>query len=75
MPKLEEILENALNLEVEERAALAERLLASLDHLSEQEAERLWAEEAVRRLHAYRSGDAKAIPSNEVLEKAEKLLR
>jgi putative addiction module component (TIGR02574 family) len=73
--KLEETLRNALSLGVEERAALAERLLASLDDLSEEEAERLWAEEAARRLEGYRAGRAKAIPASEVLGKAEKLLR
>ena len=53
-----------------DRAALAERLLASLDELSEEEAECLWAEEAQRRLEEYRTGRAKA----EVHAKAEKLL-
>ena len=75
MPKLEEILTNALSLKVEDRAALAERLLASLEELSEQEADRLWAEEAARRLEEYRAGRARAIPADEVLRKAEDLLR
>ena len=39
----------ALKLSPQARAELAEKLLRSLDDLSEQEIERLWAEEAVRR--------------------------
>ena len=75
MPDLAEVLRNALSLEVHDRAALAERLLASLEELSEEEAERLWAEEAQRRLEEYRAGRAKAVRAEEVHEKAGKLLR
>ncbi len=39
----------ALNLDPKSRARLAERLLASLDELSEQECAELWAAEALRR--------------------------
>ncbi len=75
MPDLAEVLRNALSLGIHDRAALAERLLASLDELTEEEAERLWAEEAQRRLEEYRAGRAKAVPAEEVHEKAERLLR
>ncbi len=56
MPDLAEVLRSVLSLNVDDRAALAERLLASLDELDEEEAERLWAEEARRRLQEYRGG-------------------
>ena len=75
MPDLEEVLTNALSLSVQDRASLAERLLASLDELSEDEAERLWTEEAERRLKEYRVGRAKAVPADEVAQKAQSLLR
>ncbi len=75
MVDLDEVLKSALSLTVEERATLAERLLSSLDELSEDEAERLWAEEAERRLHEYRAGRAAAVPAEEVFEKARQLLR
>jgi len=39
----------ALKLNLEARAELAQKLLASLEDLSEEELERLWAKEAVRR--------------------------
>ncbi len=70
-----EVFKHALNLDVHDRAALAQRLLASLEELSEEEAERLWAEEAQRRLEEYRAGRAKAVPAEEVVKKAERLFR
>ncbi len=75
MSNLLEILKSAMSLDVHDRATLAERLLASLEELSEEEAESLWAEEAQRRLEEYRAGRAKAIRAEEVHKKAERLLR
>ena len=65
MANLAEVLGNALSLEVRDRAALAERLLASLEELTEEEASRLWAEEAQRRLEEYRAGRAQAVQADE----------
>jgi putative addiction module component (TIGR02574 family) len=75
MPDLTEVLKTALALEIRDRAALAERLLASLDELNEEEADFLWAEEAQRRLQEYRAGRAAAVSSSEVAKKAERLFR
>lgn len=75
MATLAEVLGNALSLEVRDRAALAERLLASLEDLTEEEANRLWAEEAQRRLEEYRAGRAQAVQADEVHAKAERLFR
>ncbi len=75
MSELDEALKRALSLDVGDRAALAESLLASLEELPEEEAERLWAEEAQRRLESYRADRARAIRAEEVHEKAERLLR
>jgi hypothetical protein len=44
-----QIEEAALSLDAQSRADLAEKLLRSLDDLSEAEADALWAEEAERR--------------------------
>ena len=70
-----ELLRNVLSLDVHDRATLAERLLASLEELSEEEAERLWAEEAQRRLDEYRAGHARAVRAEDIQKKAERLLR
>lgn len=70
MSNLPDVLKAALSLEVRDRAALAERLLASLEHLPEEEVERLWAEEAQRRLEEYRTGRAQAVQAEDVHKKA-----
>ncbi len=75
MANLAEVLRNALSLEVRDRATLAERLLASLDEITKEEAERLWAEEAQRRLEEYRAGRAQGVPADEVHAKAEQLFQ
>ena len=75
MPDLAELLRTVLTLDVHDRAALAERLLASLEELNEEEADRLWAEEAQRRLEEYRAGRARAVPASEVAKKAERMFR
>jgi putative addiction module component (TIGR02574 family) len=74
VPDLAKLVEDALVLSVHDRAVLAERLLASLDELDEEEAERLWAIEAQRRLGEYQAGRAEAISAPDVIAKAEKLL-
>lgn len=74
MTSIDDVLTSALGLPVEERAVLAERLLASLDALDECEWDRLWGEEAARRLAAYRSGAARARAAEDVYERAERLL-
>ena len=70
-----DVFRNALSLDVDDRAALAQSLLDSLEDLSAEEAERLWAQQAQTRLQEYRAGRAKAIPAEEVARKAEKLFR
>ena len=56
----EEIEAEALKLDPKARARLAERLLESLEDLSEKENERLWAEEAERRDGNWNGGRAVA---------------
>jgi putative addiction module component (TIGR02574 family) len=67
-------MKDAMSLDARERATLAEKLLASLEELSEEEAERLWADEAQRRLDEYRAGRAKAARVDTVHANVEKLL-
>jgi len=75
MSNLAEILKSAMSLDVHDRATLAERLLASLEELTEEGAERLWAEESQRRLEQCRAGREKVVAAEEVRKKAESLLR
>src|SRR5262245_13456346 len=46
---IEQIEAEALKLDPKSRARLAEKLLESLEQLSEEESDRLWTEEALRR--------------------------
>ena len=64
--KLEELASEALRLNVASRAALAKRLLDSLDDLTPEEYERLWVEEAGRRYQQLKAGTARSIASDEV---------
>ena len=67
--KLEDIAAEALQLTVESRAALAKRLLESLDGISPEENELLWEQEAARRYQQLRARTARSIPSEEVFSK------
>jgi hypothetical protein len=63
---LEELASEALSLNLESRAALAKRLLDSLDDLAPEEYEGLWVEEASHRYQQLKAGTARSIPSEEV---------
>lgn len=58
----------ATKLPPDERIALVEEILSSLDH-PDVEMDRLWAKEAEDRLSAYRRGEIKAVELDEVLAK------
>jgi putative addiction module component (TIGR02574 family) len=75
MSDLDEALKHILSLDVPDRAAPAERILTSLEELPEEEMDRLWAEEAQRRLEAYQAGSARAVSAEEVHAKAKRLFR
>ncbi len=65
----------ALKLPVAQRAALAERLIESLDSLDDAENERLWVEEAERRYQAYREGRLSARSAAEAIQRAQSRLQ
>ena len=56
------LLEQALKLPVEARAALAASLIDSLDETIDEDAEAAWADEITRRMSELDSGKAKIIP-------------
>ena len=57
-------------LDLKDRAALAKRIVESLDELSEAEIAALWTEEAERRLDELEQGLVKEIPAEEALRRA-----
>lgn len=65
----------ALSLPPEDRAKLAQKLLLSLDSLSEEELEKAWFVEADRRARELDRGEVQPISADEVRRKARDLLR
>ncbi|MCP4896406.1 MAG: addiction module protein [bacterium] len=66
MADLEALTQEALELPLDQRAQLAEKLLSSLDELTPTEVEQLWAQEAERRFAAYEAGEIESHPADEV---------
>ncbi|HKP77294.1 MAG TPA: addiction module protein [Longimicrobiaceae bacterium] len=75
---LENVEAQALELPTSDRAALAHRLIVSLDDGPDEdptEVELAWEAEIQQRLDEYRRGDVQPIPSSEVFAKARALLK
>jgi putative addiction module component (TIGR02574 family) len=60
-----EIIENALKLSPPEKLIVIESILKSLDE-PDAEIEKIWIEEAEKRLKAYRKGKLKGIPMEDL---------
>jgi len=72
---IEQIAEAALSLPSDARALLADRLVESLDPLTDQDVRSAWASEALRRLDDLRSGRVAGVPANEALLQARLLFK
>lgn len=75
MMNITQIEAEALSLPVDARASLAQRLLLSLEEISEPEFDCLWGEESARRAAEVDAGIAQSVPGDEVATKARALLR
>ena len=71
---IEELEAEALKLKPSARARLAERLLDSLEHLSDEENARVWAEEAERRSVAWDANPGSGRPADAVFRDAKSRL-
>jgi hypothetical protein len=71
----EELEIEALKLAPRDRARLAERLLRSLENLSDDESARLWAEEAERRDRAWDANPSIGRPADDVFRDASARLK
>ena len=69
------IAQEALNLSLEDRAQLAQKLLLSLDTLSEKEQDEVWLTEASRRARELDRGEVQPVSADEVRQKVRALLR
>ncbi|HET8783673.1 MAG TPA: addiction module protein [Pyrinomonadaceae bacterium] len=67
---VEQVENEALKLDAQARAKLAEKLLRSLDDLSEEDIETLWAEEAARRDAEIDAGKASLRDADDVFRDA-----
>ena len=63
------VFDEALSLPADIRMRLVERLLASLNLPIREEIDRLWAEEAERRIAQIDRGEVELIPGEEVFER------
>lgn len=72
---LENLRDAALNLSKADRLRLLQGLILSLDSPSPEELRTEWLDEAERRMSQLDSGAVKAIPGEDVLEKARALVR
>ena len=64
-----------LHLPIEDRARLAEKLLSSLDALSEQEIEKLWLVEAQRRVTEIDNETVQLVSAEEVERRIQAILK
>ena len=65
----EKVFEQALSLPADARLSLVEKLLVSLDLPTQGEIDRLWAEEAERRVSQIENGEVEPVPGEEVFRR------
>lgn len=70
-----EVESRALRLPRRERARLAQRLISSLDQEVNPHVDKLWLQEAERRLRELKSGKVAGVPAEKVVRKARSTLR
>ena len=71
---IDEITEHAIKLEPSARAALADKLIESLESEEPDEIQRLWSAEAIRRRDEIRSGQVQPVPGEQVIEEVRRLV-
>ena len=70
MPAMtDRVIEEALSLPADIRLNLVERLITSLNLPINEDVDRLWAEEAERRISQIGTGEAKLVPGQEVFSR------
>ena len=72
---VEELSERARSLSPEDRARLADELLASLDEEGDHDTEAAWEKEIGRRVQEIKSGKAKLIPADQVFAETARIYK
>jgi putative addiction module component (TIGR02574 family) len=67
--------QEARHLPIQDRALLAQHLIASIDPGEDIDAEAAWLEEAERRYQAYRQGKLTAKPADQVFQEVKSQLK
>jgi len=71
---LDQITEEAIKLPPASRAALADKLIESLESEEPDDIQRLWTAEAIRRRDEIRSGQVQPVPGEQVIEEVRRLV-
>jgi len=71
---IEQIVAESRQLPPEQLATLLDRLTMELHEAPDPATDQLWADEAARRLDEIRSGKVKAIPGEQVMDRARKIV-
>jgi putative addiction module component (TIGR02574 family) len=72
---VEDLVKRARALSPQDRARLAEELLASLDEESDVDAETAWEQEIARRVYEIKAGRANLIPAEEVFAETARIYK
>ena len=72
---VEELSQRARALSPEDRALLAEQLLASLDEEADHDAETSWEKEIGRRVEEIRGGTARLVPAEQVFAETARIYK
>jgi putative addiction module component (TIGR02574 family) len=72
---VEELVKRARALSPQDRARIAEELLASLDEAPDADAEAAWEQEIARRVEEIKTGRAKLIPAEEVFAETARICK
>ena len=72
---VEDLVQRARALSLQDRARLAEELLASLDEESDSEAEAAWEQEIGRRVEDIKAGRAMLIPAEQVFAETARIYK
>ena len=71
---LDQIATEAMQLPASSRSELAEKVVESLDFSEDDDVQRAWTTEAVRRRDEVRSGRVKTVPGEQVLDQVRRML-
>lgn len=73
MALLEDIERDAIQLPEDQRLRLAEKLISSVEGISDTGVEEAWCQEISARIESYRTGKVQAVPASEVFARLKRI--